>query len=235
MRLVPLIAAIGLLSRLAFGEDVSVAAGKSPAAIKLQNDGVANLDKGDFVNARRCFDEAIRLDPTMWPAYYNRARLDRRERKWEQLLRDADAALRGKTSFTQSAILRGEAYANLGQYEAAFRDFDKVISFGGGGVAHAGALNDSAWLRATCPLARYRNGQLAVKHATMACRLTGYKDRSYIDTLAAAYAEAGDFDSAVRFEEKAMAIGASPEDMKATRKHLASFKQHRPYRDTPER
>ncbi len=69
----------------------------------------------------------------------------------------------------------------------------------------------------------------------MACRLTGYKDRSYIDTLAAAYAEASDFDSAVRFEEKAMAIGASPEDVKAMREHLASFKQHRPYRDTPER
>ena len=50
-----------------------------------------------------------------------------------------------------------------------------------------------------------------------------------IDTLATAYAEVGDFDSAVRYEEKALAIrGVKANDSKRLQAHLDSFKQHRP-------
>jgi hypothetical protein len=50
-----------------------------------------------------------------------------------------------------------------------------------------------------------------------------------IDTLAVAYAEVGDFDSAVRYEEKALADkGVKTNDSKRLQAHLDSFKQHRP-------
>jgi hypothetical protein len=49
-----------------------------------------------------------------------------------------------------------------------------------------------------------------------------------IDTLACAYAAAGDFDSALRYEGQALAMkGISPDDSKALQQHLGLFKQHR--------
>ncbi len=50
-----------------------------------------------------------------------------------------------------------------------------------------------------------------------------------IDTLAMAYAGIGDFDSAMRYEEKALVIkGVKPNDSKRLQAHFDSFKQHRP-------
>src|SRR5205807_6285695 len=67
-------------------------------------------------------------------------------------------------------------------------------------------LNDRAWLRATCADPSIRNGQLAIADAKKACEIDEWQDTSYMDTLAAAYAEAGDFDSAVRYEEQAISL-----------------------------
>jgi tellurite resistance protein len=80
-----------------------------------------------------------------------------------------------------------------------------------------------------CPDQSYRNGQQALKDATAACKLIGWKDEDMIDTLAMACAEVGDFDSAVRYEEKALAIkGVKTSDSERLQAHLDSFKQRRP-------
>ena len=65
------------------------------------------------------------------------------------------------------------------------------------------ALNNLAWLLATCPEASLRNGAEAVQLAERACQITDYHRTIMVGTLAAAYAEAGRFPDAVATAQKA--------------------------------
>jgi hypothetical protein len=98
-------------------------------------------------------------------------------------------------------------------------------------VTLARALSDRAWFRATCPNASFRNGQQAVKDAKAACSIMIWKDEHMIDTLAVAYAETGDFNSAVQYAAQALAVkGISSDSTKLFQQHLALFQQHKPIR-----
>jgi tetratricopeptide (TPR) repeat protein len=65
------------------------------------------------------------------------------------------------------------------------------------------ALNNLAWLLATCPEASMRNGPEAVQLAERACQITEYRRTIFVGTLGAAYAEAGRFPEAVTTAQKA--------------------------------
>jgi len=66
-----------------------------------------------------------------------------------------------------------------------------------------------AWLLATHPDARYRRGDNAVRLATQALQLTGGNDSSALDALAAAYAETGQFDLAIKTAQQASLLAQS--------------------------
>lgn len=86
-----------------------------------------------------------------------------------------------------------------------------------------------AWLLATCEDSSIRNGKEAVEFATKACMAT--PDFQNLDTLAAAYAEAGDFDQAMATEKRALTAAKSTntEDLPAARERLALYEAHQPY------
>jgi tetratricopeptide (TPR) repeat protein len=94
------------------------------------------------------------------------------------------------------------------------------------------SYNALAWIEATCPDSSIRNGKEAISAATKACELTHWSQGSWIDTLAAAYAESADFQRAIQYQEQALRTGAPPEsESKAMRERLGLYKQSQPYRE----
>ena len=213
---------------------IEYGAGRNKTATKLWSDAEEQLKKGDVPGARQSVDAALLNDPAFWPALYTRAKVFVKQGKPALAIQDCNEALRQYPGFIEAALLRARINALLGKYAESLKEIEHVIAIRPRTFALARALGDRAWLRAVCPDPSFRNGRQAIKDATAACRIMSWNDENMIDTLAAGYAEAGDFDSAVRFEQQALAVkGITAEDSKYIQQHLALFKQHRPVRLSP--
>ena len=131
----------------------------------------------------------------------------------------------------------------LGKNSAAIDEFRHSIAVQ---PKQPEALNNLAWLLATDPDPKNRNGDDAVKFAAQACALTRSSEPLFLGTLAAAYAEAGRFDDAIataqRAHDIAMAQAAAAEKAKQpaaakNRQDLAArevellkqFQDHKPF------
>ena len=97
-------------------------------------------------------------------------------------------------------------------------------------------LNNLAWILATCPDANLRDGAEAVRLGRQACELTGFRRTLMVGTLAAAYAEAGQFTEAVSTAQKASALAAESGDQALASKNqelLQLYRAGKPYHETP--
>ena len=201
------------------------------AAMKLVTDAQDLLKKRDLAGAKRNCDAVLQRDPTFWPALYVRAQIYSGQGKYDLALKDCNEALRQDRSVVEAALLRANINTSLGKHAEALKEFDYLISLHPRYSTLARALSDRAWFRATCPNASFRNGQQAVKDAKAACSIMIWKDEHMIDTLAVAYAETGDFNSAIQYAAQALAVkGISPDSTKLFQQHLALFQQHKPIR-----
>src|SRR4029077_9650679 len=98
-------------------------------------------------------------------------------------------------------------------------------------------LAELAWLRATYPDAKSRDGTQAVQLAERACALTDRRIPALLDTLAAAYAEAGDFSRAISTIEEALRRARTSGDsdaIKLSERILASLRENLAYREEPQ-
>ena len=91
-------------------------------------------------------------------------------------------------------------------------------------------LNNLAWLWATCPKDELRDGPRALEFARKACEQTGWEQPGYLDTLAVACAECGQFDEAVRWQAKAVELATQAEKADY-QSRLDLYKAGRPYRE----
>lgn len=99
---------------------------------------------------------------------------------------------------------------------------------------NSGAMNNLAWIYATSPNKSLRNGEQAIKLAKRLLLLNP-KSSTLLDTLAAAFAENGEFDLAIIHQEKAwqqLPEGLSQNVLDGYRKRLDSYKQGKPWRES---
>ena len=182
---------------------------------------------GQPAKAEAAFSEAIRLAPDAPQAYRARATFLAKEKRYDEALEDLSEAIVLDPTVADSYAERSFIFTKTDKQQAALGDLETALRLEPNNKV---TLNDLAWLLSTCPEPSLRNGKKAVSYATRACELGSWKDAFVIDTLAASYAEAGDFKQAVRRQEEATRLAGESDKAEMARR-LALYKSHKPYRE----
>lgn len=168
--------------------------------------GSAQLLRSQPNQAIKTFTRAIKLQPEKGGGYGGRAVAHMSLGDRQQALEDLNQAIRFDPMRADLFRDRGQAYAMEGHWKQALADMDTALHIDANDMeAHV----SRAWTLATCPDPKVRNGREAVASATRACELTRWQSPRPLATLAAAFAEAGQFANAVQMQQKA--IDVSPQ------------------------
>jgi tetratricopeptide (TPR) repeat protein len=189
--------------------------------------GIAWFQKGDYDKAVKDYDDAIKLDPAYWLALSHRGCAWLWKGEYDKAVKDCDEAIRIEPKSKEALVVRGHVRRIKGDYEKALKDYDEAIKYHPGCSA---PYAYRAWIMATCPVERYRDGKTAVELAKKAYELSEGKQAMCWDILAAAYAEAGEFDDAVKWAKKALE-NEKHADTDGARERLRLYKEKKPYRD----
>lgn len=154
-----------------------------------------NLFASQSINGRAIEDyaQAVAIRPSHAAAWYNYGNMLFPAGKAEQAIDCWNKAIDIQPDLFRAYNNRAAAYVQLEDYPKAVTDYKKTLKLN---PNYAHAYDNYAWLLATADDASVRNPQEAIMLARKACQLTDHKDWAYLSTLAAAYAETGDFDSA---------------------------------------
>lgn len=123
---------------------------------------------------------------------------------------------------------RGDAYLSKGDHKSAIADYETALKLA---EDDDGVLNNLAWVLATSPIDELRNGSRAVELAVKAAELTEYKEAHILSTLAASYAETGDFENAVKWSEKSIELATPGRQATDLAKELETLKKGEPIRE----
>lgn len=194
-----------------------------------QRRGHAWFRKGEYDRAIQDYDEVFKAYPQTYSlADRGNARLGKRD--FDRAFADFNASIEKNSHDSTALTYRGEAWRLLGNDSEALKDFERAIHVEPEFAARA--FERKAWLLATSPNSASRNGNLAIESALKACEMTHSKIYETQVTLAAAYAETGNFPKAIEVLQKAIS-SAPPAKKPDLLQHLESFKSDKPLRDKP--
>ncbi len=149
----------------------------------------------------------------------------------ERALADLNEAIRLAPDYGAAFLNRGLCHYQMQDYAAAIADYERTIELDANDVD---ARSGWAWILATCPDEEHRDGAKAVELAHRACELSGFDRWDCFATLAAAYAEAGDFAEAASCQRES--LRRAPEEERGDcKERLRLYKEEKPYREAGRR
>jgi tetratricopeptide (TPR) repeat protein len=228
-------ARFNLGSALQASGDVGGATAEYREALRLDpSHARAHARVGEIVLSQGRVDEAIvhlreatRLDPTELSPHYNLGVAEIAAGRLADAVAPLERAVQISPSFPEARYNLARVLAGLHRYSDAIAQLRSAL------VARpdwTDAMAQLSWLLATHPDAAARNPDEAIALASRAAELSGRKDASVLDSLAAAYASAGRFQEAVASAEAAekLASGSAPVLVGEIRARLALYRAGRP-------
>lgn len=193
------------------------------------NLGRALAGQGHLAEAAKQFSEVVRLQPTQAQAHNDLAIALAQQGKFADALVHFELALKHGADPIQAQNNMGRACSALGDFPAAIAHYREAIRLRPDAVE---PLNNLAWLLATQSDARYRNGREAVTLAERAVEMTKRQDAGKLDTLAATYAEAGQFAEAEATVRQAIAIARGQNQPTGEfEARLKAYQSRKPWRE----
>jgi Tfp pilus assembly protein PilF len=197
------------------------------------NLALALMDKGEIDQAIVHCKEAIRLDPEFADAHYNIAIAFHNQNNLDKAILHYNQALRINPRLSK-------AHNGLAQVFCQQDRIDKAISHWFEALRlepdWPEVLNDLAWFLVTYENPEYFDADEGLRLAKRACELTKYENPIMLDTLAAAYAAAGQFSQAVKTAERAgeWAVSSGEEQLaRDIQSRLELYKTGQQYHNLP--
>jgi tetratricopeptide (TPR) repeat protein len=171
--------------------------------------GLVYHELKDYDHAIADFDEAIKRESRYAVGHNNRGLSLQFKGEYARAIADYDRAVELDPKLAMAFGNRGLCHQNEGHYDKALADYDRALQLDPkAALVHA----NRAILLATCPDPEIRDPKQAVDSASRACELTAWKDAGLLHVLAGSHAAAGGFDSAAKWEAKALEL--APEERK---------------------
>jgi tetratricopeptide (TPR) repeat protein len=211
-------------------EDVESVLGDDPGNVEaLELRGLIHADQGDYAAAIRDFRRLASKNPEDAAIASQLGMLYLMARQPREAIRRFTRALEIDEEHFPSRRGRSDARISIGDHAAALTDLERALEQR---PDDSGVLNNLAWLLATSPDDAIRDGARAIELAKKACEETEWEESHIISTLAAAYAEAGDFDSARKYSRQAVETSDPDAGVREQlEEELTTYEKNEPYRE----
>lgn len=199
------------------------------AQVALAN---ALLQKKRIDDAIIHYQKAVAIRPDYFLARYGLGHALLEKGQLDGAIENCRAALLIRPDNPDCRTILAIALDEKGQSAEAVQHYEKALEISPQSVS---ALNNLAWLLATCSDASLRNGAKAIQLARQADQLSGGTNALVLRTLAAGYAEAGQFGKAIDTGRAATRV-AQQNDNSLTEEleqEIALYELGLPYHEAP--
>jgi protein O-mannosyl-transferase len=203
---------------------------KSKEARNEYNQGNDLQVKGKLDEAIPHFQKALEIEPRYAEAHNNLGIVRAQKQQLDEAVTHFEKALEINPDFAEAHHNLGLAFVKKDEPEKAITHFEKAIKLK---PDYAPALRNLAYLLAASDKAALRDGERAVELAQRANELAGDNNPNFLATLAAAYAEAGNFPQAVKTVDRAIQIAREQklDDLDVVLdQHIRRYKKRLPLR-----